>query len=192
MNGPRIQPPGSPSEADAVVAACEAWPTVSGYVPCHYKQGCGCEMVPARVRAAIAAMGQVAAPTPPASAKDFTREAFHNYVENKRPTPSAGDLRERAEGMVAAYLRDMGAGVDDFSSYEIDLVDSIVTLAATVHAEAKAEERNDPLAFSKKVDAAIRSAVAVAKAEQHAADVAALREHDCRHTADWLERNGPK
>jgi hypothetical protein len=47
---------GSPSEADAIVAACEAWPTVSGYVPCHYKQGCGCEMVPARVRAAIAAL----------------------------------------------------------------------------------------------------------------------------------------
>jgi hypothetical protein len=39
--------------ADAIVAACEAWPTVNGYVPCHYKQGCGCEMVPARVRAAL-------------------------------------------------------------------------------------------------------------------------------------------
>jgi hypothetical protein len=40
--------------ADAIVAACEAWPTVQGDAPCHYKQGCGCEMVPARVRAAIA------------------------------------------------------------------------------------------------------------------------------------------
>jgi hypothetical protein len=47
------------NEADAIVAACEAWPTVHGYVPCHYLQGCACEMVPARVRAAIAAMGQV-------------------------------------------------------------------------------------------------------------------------------------
>jgi hypothetical protein len=48
---------GSPSEADAIVAACEAWPTVNGYVPCHYKQGCGCEMVPARVRAALEQRG---------------------------------------------------------------------------------------------------------------------------------------
>jgi hypothetical protein len=53
------------SYADAIVAACEAWPTVSGYVPCHYKEGCGCEMVPARVRAAIAALGQATDPPNP-------------------------------------------------------------------------------------------------------------------------------
>jgi hypothetical protein len=58
--------------ADAIVAACEAWPTVNGYVPCHYKQGCGCEMVPARVRAAIAALGQVTAPAPPAETHYMT------------------------------------------------------------------------------------------------------------------------
>jgi hypothetical protein len=51
-------------------------------------------------------------------------------------------------------------------------VERIVCLMNAVRAEAKAEERNDPLAFSKKVDAAIRSAVAEAKAEQ----LAALRE----------------
>jgi hypothetical protein len=131
MNDPRIQPPGSPSEADAIVAACEAWPTVSGYVRCHYREGCGCEMVPARVRAAIAALGQATVATPPAS-----------------------DL-ERARNLLA----------DDPDEMDEDWLASII---AAVRAEAKAE--------------------------QHAADVAALRRGaisvEANKIADFLEKRG--
>jgi hypothetical protein len=78
-------------------------------------------MVPARVRAAIAALGQVTDPTPPASDPTFTayKEAFENWFSS-------------------AALE--GLELDDaFASRELALI--VWRMTAAVRAEAKAGQR---------------------------------------------------
>jgi ketosteroid isomerase-like protein len=109
-----------------------------------------------------------------ASAKDFTREAFHNYVENKRP---ASDLTTQIRKLAETFAYPLLSGRDgQWTAEELEPV--LREFVATVCAEAKAE--------------------------QHAADVKMLRNnmhlflpiHEgmdvARRIADFLERRGPR
>jgi hypothetical protein len=101
-------------------------------------------------RAAIAALGhnealkssppeKVTAPTPPASTKDFTREAFHNYVENKRPTPPVSDLTTQIRKLAETFAYPLLSGREgQWTAEELEPV--LSEFVTAVRAEAKAEQ----------------------------------------------------
>jgi hypothetical protein len=107
-------------------------------------------------------------------------ERIKSSPSEKLPAPTPPALRDRAEGIVATYLRDVGAGVDDFSSYEVDLVDSIIALVVPTPPASDLERARDYLDSivghanpAEHVAGWIAKWRAEAKAEQLAADVAA-------------------